>query len=200
MRKSRFPSTMSVLVAFACAPVAALAHAGHGDIAGLGDGILHVTSGIDHMLAAVAVGVWSMAYPWRRAWLLPLAFVAAMAAGAWYGLGQSKFDATEAMIVASIVILGVLIMRAKAFSVPAAVAIGLVFGAFHGYAHGTEAGTSGNMQAFVGGLVIATAILHLAGMGIGLMLRVSTRYGLRVAGALTSAAGVWFAVGQLIVP
>ena len=191
----RFHPTLAAIAAFACMPVAAIAHAGHGDIAGLSDGILHVTSGIDHMIAAVAVGIWSMAYPWRRSWLLPVAFVVAMVAGAAAGLGHAKFDAAELMIVASLVVLGTMIMRANAFSVTGAVAICLVFGAFHGYAHGTEAGTSGDFNAYLGGLAIATVFLHLAGMGLGLMLRIASRYGLRVAGALVAAAGVWFAVG-----
>ena len=190
-----FHSTLAAIAALACMPVAAIAHAGHGDIAGLSDGIVHVTSGIDHMLAAVAVGIWSMAYPWRRAWLLPVAFVVAMTVAAWAGLGHSKFDATELMVVASLVVLGTMIMRANAFSVTGAVAICLVFGAFHGYAHGTEAGTSGDFNAYLGGLAIATFFLHLAGMGLGLMLRIASRYGLRIAGALIAAAGVWFAVG-----
>jgi urease accessory protein len=196
MKIIRISPLQSLLVAITLAPASVLAHAGHGDIAGLGDGIIHVTSGIDHMLAAFAVGIWSMAYPWRRAWLLPLAFVAAMLAGACFGLGHARFGTTETMIVASLVIFGVLIMRASAFSVFAAATICLLFGAFHGYAHGTEAGSSGDYQAYLGGLVIATALLHVAGMGIGLMLRISSRYGLRVAGALVAAAGVWFALGM----
>jgi len=194
--RQRFHPILAAVAAVACAPLAALAHAGHGDIAGLGDGIVHVTSGLDHMLAAIAVGIWSMAYPWRRAWLLPVAFVAAMTAAAWAGLGHAKFDAAELMIVASLVILGIMIMRAHAFSVTGAVVICLVFGAFHGYAHGTEAGTSGNFNAYLGGLAIATAFLHAAGMGLGLMLRIASRYGLRIAGALVAAAGVWFAIGM----
>ena len=189
------PARVLALAAFALMPMGALAHAGHGDIAGFGDGILHVTSGLDHMLAALAVGIWSMAYPWRRAFALPVAFVAAMAAGAWFGLGHAKFSATELMIVVSLVILGALIMRASAFSVAGAVAICLVFGAFHGYAHGTEAGTSGDYNAYIGGLVVATAFLHLAGMGVGLMLRIVSRYGMRIAGAIVAAGGLWFAVG-----
>ena len=186
---------LGALAALACMPVAAIAHAGHGDIAGFGDGVLHVTTGLDHMLAAIAVGIWAMAYPWRRAWALPLAFAVAMAVGAWFGLGRAKFDASELMIVASLVILGVLIMRATALSVVGAAVICAVFGAFHGYAHGTEAGASGNYQAYVIGLLTATVFLHLAGMGIGLMLRVMSRFGMRIAGGLVAAAGVWFAVG-----
>ena len=193
-----FHSRLAAIVALACMPVAAIAHAGHGDIAGLSDGIFHVTSGIDHMIAAVAVGIWSMAYPWRRAWLLPAAFVVAMTLSAWAGLGHTKFDATEIMVVASLIVLGTMIMRAHAFTVTGAVAICLVFGAFHGYAHGTEAGTSGNFNAYLGGIAIATFFLHLAGMGLGLMLRIASLYGLRIAGALIAAAGVWFAVGLAV--
>jgi urease accessory protein len=194
MQTIRFHPVLALVAALACVPVAALAHAGHGDIAALPDGIVHVTTGVDHMLAAFAVGVWAMAYPWRRSWMLPVAFVAAMAAGAWVGIGRPPFHATELMIVASLIILGMMIMRANAFSVIAAVVICLVFGAFHGYAHGTEAGT-GNPGAFIAGLAIATAFLHLAGMGVGLMLRIASRYGLRIAGALVAAAGLWFALG-----
>jgi urease accessory protein len=195
MNPIRIGPMQSFLVAAALAPASVLAHAGHGDIAGLGDGILHVTSGVDHMVAALAVGLWAMAYPWRRSWLLPAAFVIAMLAGAWVGIGHARLGTTETMIVASLVILGVLIMRASAFSVFAAAAICALFGAFHGYAHGTEAGASGDYAAYVGGLAIATALLHVAGMGIGLMLRISSRYGLRAAGALVAGAGLWFALG-----
>lgn len=195
MRKLAFHPVLGLVVAFGCAPIAAMAHAGHGDIAGLGDGILHVTSGLDHMIAAVAIGIWSMAYPWRRAWMLPAAFVGAMAAATWAGLGRPPFDATELMLVATLIVLGALIMRAHTFSVAGAMAICLVFGAFHGYAHGTEAGSSGDYLRYIAGLVIATALLHVAGMALGLMLRLSSRYGMRVAGALVTVAGVWFAAG-----
>ena len=98
MQTIRFHPVLA-LAALACVPVAALAHAGHGDIAALPDGIVHVTMGVDHMLAAFAVGVWAMAYPWRRSWMLRVAFVAAMAAGA-VGIGRSPFHATEPTIVA----------------------------------------------------------------------------------------------------
>jgi len=131
----------------------------------------------------------------RPSWLLPVAFVAAMLAGAWAGLGEEPFGTGETMIVASLIILGAMIMRAHAFSVYAAAAICLVFGAFHGYAHGTEAGSSGSYNAYLAGLVIATALLHLAGMGVGLMLRIASLWGLRIAGALIAGAGLWFAVG-----
>ena len=182
-----------------CTPIpaalAAPAYAGHGDIAGLGDGILHVTSGVVPMIAAVAVGIWGMANPWRRGWLLPVAFVAAMAAGAFAGLGRPREEIAGAMVVASLVVLGALILRAKAFSVPGAVVICLAFGAVHGYVHGTEAGTSGDTTAYVAGLAIATAVLHVAGMALGLMLRLASRYGLRAAGALVAIAGLWFATG-----
>jgi urease accessory protein len=194
MTTFRFCPARTLALVAICAPLAAYAHAGHGDIAGLGDGIVHVTSGLDHMLAAFAVGLWAMAYPWRRSWLLPLAFVAAMLAGAWLALDHEPLGSGETMIVASVIILGAMIMRAHAFSVYAAAALCLVFGAFHGYAHGTEAGGSGSYNAHLAGLVIATALLHLAGMGVGLMLRIASLWGLRIAGALIAGAGVWFAV------
>lgn len=195
MRPLCLQRSLTAAVALAAAALATRTHAGHGDIAGLGDGILHVTSGNVFMLGAVAVGIWAMAFPWKRAWILSVVFVAAMAAGAWAGLGRPREEGVEIVVVASLVVMGALLMRANAFSLPGAVAICLVFGALHGYAHGTEAGTSGDFRAHVGGLAIATAALAIAGMALGLMLRLSSRYGLRIAGALVALAGLWFAAG-----
>lgn len=195
MRPPCLQRSLTAAAALAAAALATRTHAGHGDIAGLGDGILHVTSGNVFMLGAVAVGVWAMAYPWRRAWILPVAFVAATAAGAWAGLGQPREEAAGIMTVASLVVMGALIMRANAFSLPGATVICLVFGALHGYVHGTEAGSSGAFGAHLVGLATATAVLSVAGMAIGLMLRLASRYGLRIAGALIALAGLWLAAG-----
>ena len=66
----RSHSTLAAIAALACMPVAAISHAGPGDIAGLGDGILPVTSGVDHMLADEAeqardafVAIWKRLRP-----------------------------------------------------------------------------------------------------------------------------------------
>jgi len=183
------------VVALASLPIVASAHAGHGDIAGFGDGMVHIATGKDHMLAAVAVGLWALAYPLRRSWLMPVAFVLALAAGAWFGVGGTSAGPVETMLVATLVVLGGLIATARGLPVAAAIVLVAAFGAIHGYAHGAEAGTSGSIPMYIVGLATATLALHLAGMGLGLMLRVISLWGIRIAGGLIAAAGVWFAVG-----
>jgi urease accessory protein len=182
------------VVAIACLPAAVSAHAGHGDIAGFGDGMLHVASGLDHMLAAVAVGLWSMAWPIRRAWMLPVAYVLAMSAATWFGVGREAGPSLETMLVATIIVLGGLVATSRHMPEVAAALVVAVFGAIHGYAHGAEAGTSGSIPMYIVGLASATLALHVAGMGFGLMLRLTSRWGMRVAGAVIAGAGVWFAI------
>lgn len=182
------------LAALAWMPVIASAHAGHGDIAGFGDGMVHVASGLDHMVAALAVGLWAMAWPIRRAWVLPVVYVLAMSAATWFGVGREAGPSLETMLVATIIVLGGLVATSRHMPAVAAALVVAVFGAIHGYAHGAEAGTSGSIPMYIVGLASATLALHVAGMGIGLMARLASRWGMRVAGAAIAAAGVWFAL------
>lgn len=185
-----------MLPAAACAAAAGAARAAHGDIAGFGDGVLHVIAWSAPLVAAVAIGIWSMAYPWRRTWLIVAAFALAVGGGAMAGRGAVAGDpAVDTLVVASVVLLGLLIFGSRVLSLPSALAIAIVFGAIHGFDHGPEAGASGAFDDYVVGLAVATLFLSIAGMGIGMMARVATRHGMRVAGAAVAAAGIWFAVG-----
>src|SRR4051812_27071522 len=72
-------------------------------------GLLHPLSGLDHMLAMIAVGVWAAQCGGRSMFAVPLAFVAAMAAGAAIGLGGGFLPFAEATIGASVLVLGALV-------------------------------------------------------------------------------------------
>ncbi|KRW94920.1 HupE/UreJ family protein [Paracoccus sp. MKU1] len=170
-------------------PTAAFAHPGHpGHAAPFAEGWMHPLGGMDHVLAMVAVGLWAATAPDRRGlWALPLCFVAAMLAGGALGAAGLPLPAVEPMILASSVILGLAVALALRPSLGFALPVVAVFGLMHGHAHGAEGPASG-LAAYAAGFVLATAALHLAGIGLG-------RLGAgRLLGAATAAAGVALAV------
>src|SRR5438045_3808023 len=63
----------------------ALAHVGDHSHMSLTEGLLHPFTGLDHVLAMVAVGLWASQLGGRALWLLPLTFPAVMAVGAALG-------------------------------------------------------------------------------------------------------------------
>lgn len=202
MRSASDNAAIRRLAAASFFALAASAHAAHGELAGLGngrfaafgDGIIHVTAWSAPLVAAVAVGLWCMAFPWRRAWLLPVAYAAAVAAGAYQGAGASLTPALGTLVVATVILLGMLVYGARILPMVVALAIAVAFGAVHGYAHGAHAGAV-PFREFVMGAAVATLGLSIAGMALGLMLRIASRFGMRVAGAAIAAAGLWFAFG-----
>jgi urease accessory protein len=159
---------------------------------GLTDGWLHPLSGLDHLLAMVAVGiVAATAAQGVDRWFAPLAFVAGMALGGAAGLLDVAFPPAEQLIVASVILLGLAIAASQVWRARLAqVGLGLVAvaGFAHGHAHGAEAPATGSAFGYVLGFVAATVLLHLA--GVTLCAAVADRKALRVGtGALTATAG-----------
>ena len=155
------------------------------------DGLLHPLTGLDHLAAMLAVGLWSAlsATSARRIWLAPVAFAGMLLVGALLGLNGLALPAVEPMIAASLLVMGLLVAtRAK---LPLAVTAGVVgvFAVFHGIAHGTELAGGGNGFAPLLGMLVATIALHLAGVGLGLALRSHSVWWPRVVGGLTALLG-----------
>jgi len=166
-------------------PSVAVAHTGeHG--AGFASGLLHPISGLDHILAMVAVGLLAGATGGRAVWAMPLTFLTALLIGGALGAGGVPVPAVEPMILASIVLLGAIV--ALQVHLPMAVILPAIaaFGIAHGHAHGTE-GPGAGLLAYAAGFTLATAGLHLAGLGLGLALRGTTA---RALGAGTAVAGL----------
>jgi len=202
MRSASDNPAVRRLAAASCFALAASAHAAHGELvgfgngkfAGFGDGIIHVTAWSAPLLAALAVGLWCMAFPWRRAWLLPVAYAGAVAGGAYQGAGASLTPALGTLVVATVVLLGMLVYGSRILPMIVALAIVVAFGAVHGYSHGAQAGAV-PFRDYVIGATVATLGLSIAGMALGVMLRIASRFGMRFAGAAIAAAGLWFAFG-----
>lgn len=149
-------------------PAAALAHPGHSVTDGaFAGGLLHPLTGLDHLLAMVAVGLWAALCGGRALWALPVAFLMAMLAGFGLGAGGVALPAVEPVILASVIVLGALVALAARLPVVAAAALVALFGLAHGHAHGTE-GPAAGLVAYVAGFGLATAGLHAAGLGLGL--------------------------------
>ena len=163
----------------------------HSPVESLYAGFLHPLFGLDHQLAMVAVGVWSGHIGGRMIWAAPLGFMSMMAMGGAIGMAQLPFPDVESGIAASIILFGCLI--ASASNPPPWVGAAVVgaFALFHGHAHGIEMNT-GNLGAlYAAGFVIATGLLHLAGIALYKLLHWSgyTRL-VRWVGVGISSAGV----------
>ncbi|WP_295884568.1 HupE/UreJ family protein [uncultured Thiohalocapsa sp.] len=174
-------------------PLIALAHVEGGAAGGFLSGFGHPISGLDHVLAMVAVGLWGAQLSAPAIWLLPVAFPIMMAFGGLLGLSGVELPAVEVAIALSAVILGALILGA--IRVPLAAALLLVgfFAVFHGHAHGTEMTAGQSAILYSIGFVIATGLLHAAGIGIGFIHRWEPgRVALRGAGGVVMAGGVFF--------
>lgn len=183
-------------VLFALMSGHASAHVGHGEVDGLMHGFMHPIGGLDHMLAMVAVGLLAAVLGGRALWMVPAAFMVMMAVGA--GLAMSGFELpyVELGISASVVALGVAV--ALEIPLPLTFAMGLAgfFALFHGAAHGAEMPVDASGASYAAGFLAATALLHLAGIGLGLGASrlVSTRNVMsKIAGGAIAIAGVFLA-------
>ena len=166
----------------------AQAHTGHAT-SGLAQGLVHPLSGLDHLLAMVAVGLW--AYQMRDKlswWVFPFGFVSSMILGASFGMLGLQMPWVEGTILASVLLLGISLLWGR---VPVALSLPMIglFGLAHGFAHGAEAPVTSSGVAYAFGFFLATASLHALGifLGFGLVKRVPA--GLHYAGALLVCSG-----------
>jgi len=155
-------------VALTLSPIAASAHVGVGETHGFIHGFSHPLSGIDHILAMVAVGLFAAHLGGRALWLVPVTFVSVMALAGIAGMAGVKLPFVEFGIGMSVVVLSLAV--AFQLNVPTLVAMALVgfFAIFHGHAHGAEMPESTSGFAYGVGFICATALLHAIGISLGL--------------------------------
>lgn len=177
-------------------PLLAQAHPGlPGHAHGFVSGLSHPLSGLDHILAMVAVGFWAAQLGGRSLWLVPAAFVSVMMAGGVLGMAGVPIPMVETGILVSILVLGLLIATAARLPPAASLAIVGLFALFHGHAHGTELPASASGLTYALGFVTATALLHLCGIGVGLFAqRKLPVVAVRFAGAAIAMAGAFLLI------
>jgi urease accessory protein len=169
MTNHRILSRAAAALALAPAAGSAAAHPGHTE--SLADGLAHPFLGLYHLLAMVAVGLWSArALPARQRWQGPAVFVDAMLAAALASLGGVALPGVELSIAASVMLCGALVACAREVPARAGLVLVAVTALFHGMAHGVEA-PAGGFAAFALGFCAATAALHGAGLALALKLQ-----------------------------
>lgn len=167
----------------------ALAHPGHEG--GLMSGLLHPVTGFDHLAAMVAVGLWSATRGQGRSWQGPLAFMVALLAGAVAGMVGGPSSLVELGTLATLTLFAAMLFAGPRISERVGLALIAGAGLLHGYAHGAEAG--GDVAGFVAGFLAASALLHLAGLGLGARL-MKLRNGMAAAAILLLAGAVTLSI------
>ena len=191
--KKHLITTLILILVLVLMAAPALAHVERGQAAGFFSGLSHPVSGLDHVLAMVAVGLWGAQLGAPAMWLLPVAFPMVMALGGALGLMGMPLPFVEIAIALSGLLLGLMIMGEARPPLGIAVVMVGFFAIFHGHAHGTElpAGQSGLLYSM--GFVMATGCLHGVGITIGLIHRwPAGRLILRAAGACVALGGAMF--------
>ncbi len=177
----------------ACTSAPAFAHTANGLSGGFAAGFAHPFTGLDHLLAMVAVGLWGAFLGRPLIGLLPIIFPGFMVIGALLAIVNVPRPPIEMGIAFSVAALGAAI--ALAYRAPIWIAVGLtgLFGLFHGFAHGTEIPSLADPIAYSSGFVLATGMLHVAGIGLGQFDRWRLgKLAIRGAGALIMIAGLYF--------
>ncbi len=181
------------LLSILLVPALAQAHPGvPGHTHGFGNGLLHPLTGLDHICAMVAVGLWAAQRGGRALWLVPITFVSIMTVGGALGIGGIHIPYVEQGIAASVLVLGIFIAAAIRLPLAASMTIVGLFALFHGYAHGAEMPDTASGFAYGIGFIVATASLHLAGVTLGFTTqRFASAQVVRYLGGGIAACGVY---------
>jgi urease accessory protein len=181
------------VVSLALAAGLAQAHTGHGT-SGLAEGLAH-PFGADHLLAMVAVGLWSSsALPANKAWQGPATFMLALCLSAALGASGFSLPYLEQMIALSVLLFGAMLALSRR-QLPTGLGLGLVALAacLHGLAHGAEAPATG-FAGYAAGFLLTTATLHFGGLTLGLGIRQvlaeKSGWAMGAVGGLFGAAGL----------
>jgi urease accessory protein len=176
----------------------AFAHPGHVEASSFLAGVAHPLGGLDHIAVMIAVGLWAALKGGRALWIWPSAFVGLMLVGGVLGMAHVALPFVEPGILASVVALGLLVALAVDLPVITGAAIIGVFALFHGHAHGSEVAENIGGIEYMAGFAVATATLHLVGIGFAqMMTRANLRPCIRAAGAVCVVIGGALALGAI---
>jgi urease accessory protein len=185
-------SISAAMLAVMSAP--AFAHINPLEHGSLMTGVAHPFSGADHVLAMIAVGLWAAQIGGKARWIVPASFVTMMAVGFLLAMNGVYLPFVEPGILASVVGLGLLVALAVKAPVPVSAAVVGIFALFHGHAHGGEMGAATPLS-FAVGFVIATAILHLIGLALGMAVASNRPIIAQALGVFTALGGAYLIWG-----
>jgi len=175
-----------------CTIFSASAHTGHEHSLGFTSGFAHPWSGLDHMLAMFAVGLWAYQTGKKAVWIIPSSFIGLMSIGFLTGMNGHTLSITEPMILASVMVIGIALFTARKLPLALCSIIVGVFAFFHGYAHGNEMTTGTNSLLYASGFLTSTFALHLAGIATGILSgRLLHPLAMRYAGLAIAVTGLF---------
>ena len=172
-------------------PSIAHAHTGAEHALSFASGFAHPFTGLDHLLAMVAVGLWAGLNSGRALWVWPVAFVLVMLFGGALGMAGVELPMVETGILASVVVLGLLVLGAAQWPVVLGAALIAAFAVLHGHAHGAELPVGAAAVTYAAGFALGTAMLHVIGLSVA---HYATTAGSE---RVVRAAGAFVAVGGL---
>ena len=191
---NKFSAMILLSAAILVFPAISSAHASIAGMSSLYAGLLHPFTGLDHLLAMFAVGLWASKLGGRAVWMLPTAFVSAMIVGGLIRVSGVDIPFVGAGIVASLLIFGFLLAAdVKLPVVTGSLAVSF-FGLFHGQAHGAEMSVMLSVLPYVAGFTVATMLLQAAGVAsFRLMQLLHAETAARFSGGVIALAGVYMA-------
>jgi urease accessory protein len=172
------------------------AHTGISPAHDLVHGLDHPLTGLDHLLAMFAVGLWAAQRGGRAIWFVPLTFVVIMTLGAALGMSGFSIPFVEPGIAISVLVLGIFVASAVRLPLSVSAVIVGLFALLHGHAHGAEIPASTTGLTYVVGFILATVFLHATGISVGLASqRLHSSQSVRYAGATIALGGLLFYIG-----
>lgn len=181
-------------------PILAFAHVESGGYGtgGFFTGVMHPVTGLDHIIAMLAVGLWGAQLGLPALWVLPVAFPLIMAVGGVLGVVGIPVPDVEVGIAASGLLLGLAVLFNVRVPLWAALIPISIFAIYHGHAHGTAMPDYGVPLLYAMGFVIATGVIHLIGISIGFLWNWSNgKWIVRGSGGVIAALGGYFLLTSL---
>ncbi|MBN8571729.1 MAG: HupE/UreJ family protein [Ignavibacteria bacterium] len=175
------------------------AHPLLGTQSGFSNGFFHPLSGLDHILAMLAVGIWAAQMGGKAKWIIPITFVGLMSVGGVLGMNNINLPFAEIGILVSVVVLGVLILAGvKLPMLVSSVLVG-VFALCHGHTHGTELPAAASGVMYAAGFALTTIVLHLSGIGFGTAVnKIANEKIVKFSGAMIAIAGLFLSYNYFI--
>ncbi|RKR07567.1 urease accessory protein [Kushneria sinocarnis] len=164
-------TTTALLALFGMAMASpALAHPAllpHTHGGGLMAGLLHPLTGLDHLLAMGAIGLWSARQSDRLRRWMPLLVALGMLAGAGMAWAGVPLLGVEFGIAMSVLLAGLMI--AAMVRLPSVAGAGLVFAfiLLHGHAHGSELAPNASALYYALGFLASSVAITLTGRLLG---------------------------------
>lgn len=154
------------------APALAQAHPGHaGHGGGIGSGLMHPFTGLDHLLAALAIGLWA-ALRDRASRRLPIiAFVAGTLLGSGAGWSLGAFAGMDAFLAATLLLIGGSLAAGLRPGMSLACGVAGASAFVHGWVHGAEVPMTGDAVAYLAGVILGTASICAIGLSTAQLFR-----------------------------